>query len=71
MKLLVRFSKSEEAKALPLILRHSPGMVLRDRTYVLSAQAVTALREAGVRFEEASTEADAPSLAGAVTGARV
>ena len=71
LKVAVRFSKSEEAKALPIVLRHSPGMVLPDRTYVLSAQAVNALREAGIRFEELSTEADAPNLAGAVNGARI
>ena len=62
MKLAIRFSKSEEAKALPILLRHSPGMVLPDRTYVLNAAAVSALREAGIGFEELSTEVDAPSL---------
>jgi len=71
MKLAVRFSKTEEAKALPILLRHSPGMVLPDRAYVLTAEAVSALRDAGVRFEELSTEADAPSLAGATIGARI
>lgn len=32
MKLAIRLSKREEAKALPILLRHSPGMVLTDRT---------------------------------------
>ena len=68
MKLAIRFSKTEEAKALPILLRHSPGMVLPDRTYVLDAEAVSALRVTGIRFEELSTEADAPSLAGATNG---
>jgi hypothetical protein len=67
----IRFSKKEEARALPILLRHSPGMVLRDRTYVLSSEAVTAIREAGIQFEELSTEGDAPSLTGAANGARV
>ena len=71
MKLAIRLSKTEEAKALPILLRHSPGMVLPDRTYVLSGEAVDALREAGVRFEELGTEADAPNLAGATSGARI
>jgi hypothetical protein len=70
-KHVVRFSKKEEARALPVLLRHSPGMVLRDRTYVLTSEAVKALRDAGIRFEELSTEGDAPSLAGATNGARV
>jgi hypothetical protein len=65
----VRFSKKEEARALPILLRHSSGIVLRDRTYVLTSEAVTALRIAGIRFEELSTEGDAPGLAGATNGA--
>jgi hypothetical protein len=71
MKLVIRFSKTEEAKALPVLLRHSPGIVLFNRTYVLSAEAVSALRGAGILFEELGTEADAPSLAGAASGARI
>ncbi|PYS06609.1 MAG: hypothetical protein DMG17_32200 [Acidobacteria bacterium] len=71
MKQAIRLTKTEEAKALPILLRHSPGMVLPERTYVLSAEAVRALREAGVRFEELSTETDAPNLSGASTGARI
>jgi hypothetical protein len=46
-------------------------MVLRDRTYVLDSEAVSALRDAGIRFEELNTEGDAPSLAGANDGARI
>jgi len=69
--MVLRFSKSEEAKALPILLRHSPGMVLPDRTYVLTQQAVETLRAAGIHFEELGAETDAPSLAGAGTGERV
>ncbi len=36
MKVIIQLSRNEEAKALPILLRHSPGMVLRERTYVLS-----------------------------------
>ena len=49
MKLAIRFSKSEEAKALPILLRHSPGMVLPDRTYVLNAAAVSAFARVVLR----------------------
>jgi hypothetical protein len=52
MQIVIRFSKSEEAKALPILLRHSPGVVLPDRTYVLGAPAVESLRQADIRFEE-------------------
>ena len=71
MKMVLQFSKAEGAKALPILLRHSPGVVLPDRTYVLAQEAVETLRTAGVRFEELGSETDAPSLAGAGTGERV
>jgi hypothetical protein len=51
-KVLVQFSTHEEAKALPVLLRHSPGMALPERKYVISADAAQALREAGVGFTE-------------------
>jgi hypothetical protein len=71
MKLLIRMTKVEEAKALPILLRHSPGTVLENRTYLLSSDAVNSLRQAGVRFEELSISSDSPSLSGAAAGERV
>jgi len=71
MQIVIRLSKSEESKALPILLRHSPGVVLPDRTYVLSEQAVECLRQASVRFEELGAATDAPSLSGAGVGERV
>ena len=70
MKVIVQLARDEEAKALPILLRHSPGMVLPHRTYVLSNEALRALREAGVRFSELSREAAAPNLE-EVVGERV
>ena len=57
-----------ELEALPVLLRHSPGAVLPDRTYVISEEAVQALRQAGVTFTEISKEANAPNLEGAQSG---
>jgi len=54
MKIIIRLTARQEAKALPILLRHSPGMVLPDRTYVLSEEAVTKLRDVGIRFQEIS-----------------
>ncbi len=70
MKVIVHLTKEEEAKALPILLRHSPGMVLPHRRYVLSQDALRALRDANVRFSELSREAAAPSLE-EVVGERV
>jgi hypothetical protein len=50
MNVIIQLSREEEAKALPIFLRNSPGMVLRERTYVLSEDALRALRTACVRF---------------------
>ena len=52
MKVVVRFTEAEEARALPILLRHSPGIVLPNRTYVLDEHAVAALRGSGVGFAE-------------------
>jgi hypothetical protein len=71
VKVVVRFTKREELKALPLLLRHSPGMMLRDGIFVISAEAARSLRDAGVQFEVVSSEADPPSPEGAETGERV
>jgi hypothetical protein len=52
MKVVIRMSAKQEARALPILLRHSLGTVLPDRTYVISGEAAKALRAAGVRFTE-------------------
>ena len=70
MKVIIQLGREEEAKALPILLRHSPGMVLPQRTYVLSEVALRALRAAGIQFSELSREAAAPRL-GEVAGERV
>ena len=62
MKIIIQLSQEEEVKALPLLLRHSPGMILPERTYVLGEDAVGLLRNAGIRFTQLSREALAPSL---------
>ena len=34
MKVVIRLTEREELKALPIRLRHSPGMMLRDSGYI-------------------------------------
>ena len=71
MNVIIRLTRREETKALPILLRHTPGMVLPDRRYVLRPEAVAALRAAGVRFTELSRESNVPSQDGAVSGERI
>ncbi len=70
MKVIIRLSKEQEAKALPILLRHSQGMVLPDRTYVLSEGVLKALRSANIQFSELTRDAVAPGLE-EVAGERV
>jgi hypothetical protein len=70
MKVIIQLTRDDEAKALPILLRHSPGMILPQRTYVLSEDTLRALSAGGVRFSELSREAAAPSLE-EVAGERV
>ncbi|MCI0705248.1 MAG: hypothetical protein L0241_29670 [Planctomycetia bacterium] len=70
MKIAVRFTAKEELKAVPILMRHSPGMMLPGDIYVISEEAVAALREAGVRFTEVTSENAPPGLEGATTGER-
>ena len=71
MKVVVRLSSSEELKALPILLRHSTGSILPDRTYVISEAAARTLRNAGVRFVELSRESNVPVLEGVAACERI
>ncbi len=56
MKLVIRLTKKQEIEALPILLRHSPGMVLPNQTYVINADAAKALREAGINYSELGSD---------------
>ena len=70
MRIAIQFTEREEKKALPILLRHSQAMVLRDRIYIVNADAARALREARVRFTELSRDPDSSIVEGAA-GERV
>ena len=71
MKAVIQFTKPEEVRALPILLRHSPGAALPNRTYVLDEEAVAELRKSGVEFVVLSRESHAPGLEGVGSGERV
>jgi hypothetical protein len=56
MKMVIRLSRKEELKALPILLRHSPGMMLRNRLFVLSEEAVKVLHGQRIRFSVVAKE---------------
>src|SRR5262245_23750924 len=50
VNIVLQFTAEEEAKALPILLRHSPGTILSNRTYIVDASAAQALRDANVSY---------------------
>jgi hypothetical protein len=71
MKVVIQLSQREELRALPILYRHSPGTALPNRTYILSEEALRALREAGINFTEVSREAGTPTLEETTTRERI
>jgi hypothetical protein len=71
MNVAVRFSVDEELKALPILLRHSPGTVLADRTYIIDVSAAQALRDAGVLFHEVQPQLNLPIVEDFPIGERI
>jgi hypothetical protein len=71
MKTIIQLSEVEDAKALPILLRHSPGTVLPNRIYVVSEDAAKRLRQAGVQFTELSHESNDAPLEGVSSGERI
>ena len=61
MKVVIQVAASDDAKAWALLQRHSPGVALPKRTFIISEAAVRALSKAGIRFTELSREPDAPA----------
>jgi len=52
MNIVVQFTKDQEAQAIPILFRHSPGTILPNRTYVIDTSAVQALKDAGISYRE-------------------
>jgi hypothetical protein len=71
MKVVIRFTARQEAKAMPLLFRHSPGMILPERTYIVNEDAVRMLRRHGVKFTDISREGDSTEVEGTLSGERI
>jgi hypothetical protein len=71
MKVTIQVSADDDAKAWALMVGHSPGIALPNRTFIVSVEAVDALREAGIRFTELSRQVEMPGTHGVATGERI
>ena len=70
MKIVIQVAAPDDAQAWDLLQRHSPGVALPNRTYIVSEQAMRALVKARIRFSEVSRQA-AAQTAGVAAGERI
>ena len=56
MSLVIQVAEPDDARAWSLLQRHSPGVALPNRTFVISKEAVHGLRRAGIRYRVLSDE---------------
>lgn len=52
MRVIIQVSKKDRAKAWGILVRHSAGTALPDRIFIVSEDAVKALRAEGVKLKE-------------------
>jgi hypothetical protein len=69
--IIVQFTEEEEAKALPILLRHSPGTILANRTYVVNFSVGQALLAAGVEFRAVQPQLNLPAIEEFSIGERI
>ena len=71
MNIVLQFTAEEEAKALPILLRHSPGSILPNRTYVVDVSAAQALRDAGITYRDVRPQLNMPIVEDISIGERI
>jgi len=71
MSVVLQFTAADEALAIPILLRHSPGTILANRTYVVDDAAAKALRDAGVVFREVTPTVNLPFAQETPIGERI
>jgi hypothetical protein len=71
MKTVIQVSESDDAKAWAVLQRHSAGVALPNRTFVVSDEAAQALRVAGVHFVVLSNDSHALTEEGVASGERI
>jgi hypothetical protein len=61
MNIVIQFVADEEAKAIPILFRHSPGTILPSRTYVIDTSAAQALQDERVTYREVRPQLNLPA----------
>jgi len=57
MRIVIQIAAADDAKGWAILQRHSAGMALPGRTFVVSEAAVRALQDAGIRYTELARDA--------------
>lgn len=68
MKVVIQVAEVDDAKAWAVLQRHTPGVALANRTFVVSKDAAEALNQAAIRFVVLSDETHALAEEGVVSG---
>lgn len=71
MKVVIRVSDEDRARAWGLLVRHSPGTALPNNLFIISEAAARALRRAGITFAEISREGLSAGPPGVPAGERI
>jgi hypothetical protein len=71
MDVIIQISAKDSAKAWALLVRHSAGTALPNRTFIVSREAVRALRRAGINFRVLSRKGVATRADGVPIGERI
>jgi len=71
VRIVIQIAEADDAKAWALLQRHSPGVALPKRTFVVSQEAAEALRQAAIRFVVLSSDAHTSMPEGVTTGERI
>jgi hypothetical protein len=71
MRVIIQVAARDSAKAWALLVQHSAGTALPNRTFIVSVEAAQALRDAGIKFKEISSEPGSPTTGGVIAGERI
>ena len=71
MKVVIQVAKRDDARAWAVLQRHSAGVALPNRTFVVSSAAAEELRRQGIEFVVLSDDAAPLKGQGVAAGERI
>ena len=71
MNAVIQVAEADDARAWSLLQRHSAGVALPNRTFVISKQALDDFRRAGIRSQVVSDDAPTLPEQGVAAGERI